>query len=118
MAAGSVSKNQTEEIDTIKYPAHRYRLGMFTCCRRRLLGGIDYRGFQLSDFLADKLVNLGIREMPEPNKFDMPKCSCIVFQRNLPSVVKVLDVNSCSSFEPRLFFVGHEALSAVIARLL
>jgi hypothetical protein len=51
-----------------------------TCCRRRLLRGIDYMKFQFSDLLADKLVNLGIREMPQPNKFHMAKRGCIVFR--------------------------------------
>ena len=46
----------------------------------RLFGGIDNWGFKLSDFVADELVNLGVREMPEPHKFRMPKCRCIVFR--------------------------------------
>jgi hypothetical protein len=45
------------------------------CCHGRLLRGIDYMKFQLSDFLADKLVNLRVREMPQPNKFHMTKHS-------------------------------------------
>jgi hypothetical protein len=39
-----------------------------------------FMGIPAADFLADKLVNLGIREMPEPNKSHMPEYSGMVFR--------------------------------------
>jgi DNA-binding Xre family transcriptional regulator len=51
------------------------QLGMCACCLGSLPGRIDYREFELPDFLADKLVNLSIREMRKPNEFYMPKSS-------------------------------------------
>jgi hypothetical protein len=77
------------------------------CDRGRLLGGVNFRGVELADFVADKLVDLGIGEVPQPNKFHVAKCGGRVFRGDLASVIEVLDVDSCPCFESRLFFICH-----------
>src|SRR5271163_1876862 len=75
-------------------------------------------GFELGDFDADELFDLGVGEVAEPYEFYVAKSGGGIFRGDLAAVVEIFDVDARAGFETVLFFICHGNSCGAVGGLL